>query len=497
MIKILIKILIKWSKGINTLTIYKMLKLLLDNFRRTGKSSFSLDDIKDVLKISFVDDDDDKEEVSVPPMIPPPTIPMIPPPTTYKFCKTKWYYGYRKINKEDIYKTIVLRIQKDKVDEFRQLMRVDDRQPFNHYDTKSKHTTEFDMSDCPPMTDSNDDLYTSHPSIKVIFSKNHLEFDDFRNKLGDIPITHRTKTVWYPKRPEVKKKVGIWTCDDKKCQNSYPIYIPSFKRADTMFTVKSLLSLDIDNFYIVIRPIDEEIETYTTAMKRLDLSIDKLLIVPQTYIDDQEEKGNFNSIPQRNYGYQHSIDNNYTHHWCLDDNIKGFFRREKGTKLPFIKTAYPFYFVEQYLQRYSNVYLSSLQYSHLVPADGSRSIIIKNSKVYSCILIKNDNDIMWRGKYNEDIVLTLDTLSKGRGTMTFQNFLCGKMSTGSMKGGNSNIYDGDGQSKKVDELMGVYPQYTKKIEKYGHPHHQVDYTPFKDVDLGYKSVKLNLPTLEL
>ena len=191
-----------------------MLKLLLDNFRKTGKTSFSISDIKDVLKLSFVDDDYDKEEVSVPPMITPPTIPMtpphlIPPPTNYKFCKMMWYYGYRKIDKEDIYKTIILRIKKDKVDEFRQLMRVDDRQPFNHYDPKSKEHTEFDMSDCPPMIDCNDDLYTSHPSIKVIFSKHHLEFDDFRKKLG-IPINHKTKTVWYPKRPDVEKQEGQW-----------------------------------------------------------------------------------------------------------------------------------------------------------------------------------------------------------------------------------------------------------------------------------------------
>lgn len=475
-----------------------MLKLLLDNFRKTGKTSFSINDIKDVLRISFVDDVE--EEVPTPPthMLSPPILMTpphpIPPPTTYNFCKTMWYYGYRKLKKEDIYKTIILRIHKDKVDEFRQLMRVDDRQPFNHYDPKSREHAEFDLSDCPQMTNCSEDIYTSHPSIKVIFSKHHLEFDDFRKKLG-IPINHKTKTVWYPKRPDVEKQEGQWKCDTE-CQNKYPIYIPSFKRSDSMYTVKSLLGLGINNFYVIIRPLKDEVEKYTKAMRELGCS-DKLLIVPNDYIDDQESRGNFNSIPQRNYGYQHSIDNNHTHHWCLDDNIKGFFRREKGTKLPFINTPYPFVFVEQYLQRYTNVYLSSLQYSHLVPASGSRTIIVKNSKVYSCILIKNNNNIMWRGSYNEDIVLTLDTLAKGRGTMTFQNFLCGKMTTGSMKGGNSTIYDGDGQSKKIDELLSVYPQYTKKIQKYGHPHHQVDYTSFKDIDLGYISVPLDLPTLYL
>jgi len=462
-----------------------MLALLLRNFKKTGKKQFSIDDIKEILKLSFVDDTQQNDTE---------TKMNIQVTNNYNFLKTVWYYGYKKLNKNDIFKTVVLRIQQNYIDQFRNLLSIDQRQQFNHYDTKPKNNSEFDLSDCPPMDGSDEDIYSSHPSIKVCFA-NLEEFDDFRNKLGDRSITHKTKTVWYPDRPTNNTYSGKWICNTK-CENKYPIYIPSFKRSDSMHTVKSLLDLDIDNFYVVIRPIKEEITKYTSTMEMLGCS-NKLLIVPQKYIDDQEKIGNFNSIPQRNYAYQHSKDNNHTHHWCLDDNIKGFYRRHKGVKLPFTKTAYPFTFVEQYIQRYTNIYLASLQYSHLVPANGNRNIIIVNSKVYSCILIKNDNNIMWKGSYNEDIILTLDTLTQGKATMTFQNFLCGKLSTGSTKGGNQDIYSSDGQTKKIDALMHQYPQYTKKIQKYGHPHHQVDYTSFKNIDLGYKKTKLTLPELHL
>ena len=47
--------------------------------------------------------------------------------------------------------------------------------------------------------------------------------------------------------------------------------------------------------------------------------------------------------------------------------------------------------------------------------------------------------------------------------MTFENVLCGKMSTGSVTGGNENIYAGDGQFKKVEFLISIYPEYVKQI----------------------------------
>jgi len=412
--------------------------------------------------------------------------------TTYKFFKTKWYYGMKSLKKDDISRTITLRIDKNYIQEFRDKFNIDDRQEFS-YDKGQKDDTEFDISDCPSHK-NDDDIYVKNPNIKVIF-KNKDEVDDFSKKF-DKPITDKARTVWYPKQVLSKKypKNSYWTTE-VECVNQYPIYIVSYKRSDKLQTVKSLLYCGVKNFYIVIKNDKTEIENYTKSLKELGVE-DKLLIVPDDFSEDEEKIGDLNSIPQRNFSYIHSVENGDKYHWCLDDNIKDFFRREDGQKTK-MKTGFMFYFVEEFMKRYTNVNLSSLQYNHLVPAGGYRGMIVKNSKVYSCILIKNSNNIMWRGSYNEDIILTLDTLLENKGTMTFQNFLCGKQSTGTTKGGNQDIYKSDGQQKKIDFLMSVHPKYTKEIIKYGHPHHQVNYKPFKDNDLGYTPIKLNFPELIL
>lgn len=451
---------------------------LIKTFAQTNKTDFSLDEITRILKDYFGEEDKEDNRNS------------------YKFLKTKWYYGYKSISEKSVYKTIILRIVNEYVDDFRKKLNIDDRQLFNHYDGCKKNKSEYDLEGCPVYESNDNDIYVVNPSIKVVFSSEY-EFNDFCKKLNDIKITNKTKTVWYPRRPNVDTNdIGYWTTQ-KKCNNIYPIYIPSYKRADNMLTVKSLLDLDINNFFVVIKPDLEEVKSYRESMKKLNI-LDKLIIVPIEYINEQADKGNYNSIPQRNYAYDHSICKGFSHHWCLDDNIKNFYRRHNGKKLPIKNTAYPFLFIEKFCQRYTNVNLASMQYSHLCPANGSRNMIIKNSKVYSCILIKNNNNIKWRGSYNEDIVLTLDTLLKNKSTLTFQNFLCGKQSTGSIKGGNSDIYKDDGQTKKINELLKTHPKYVTKIIKYGHDHHQVNYEPFKNIELGHqKNIELNLPELIL
>ena len=462
---------------------------LIKTFAQTNKSHFSIDEIKKLLKDYFKEEDDNLF-----------TAQKSSCRDSYKFLKTKWYYGYKNLPTKDVFKHITLRILHTQVASCRDVLDIDERQKFNNYDKLNvTDDTEFDLTGCPSYTADSDDIYVINPSIKVVFA-NMDEFNDFRQRLSSnnkgLKITDKTKTVWFPSRPVDTKNGNKWIAM-RECANEYPIYIPSYKRSACMLTVKSLLELNINNFYVVIKPLTDEIDSYTLSMEKLCI-LDKLLIVPQNFINEEEAQGNYNSIPQRNYAYNHSRQNGFTHHWCLDDNIAGFFRREQGAKLPVIGTAYPFYFIEKYMSRYENVNLASMQYSHLCPANGSRNMIIKNSKVYSCILIKNSNNIPWRGSYNEDIVLTLDTLVQKKATLTFQNFLCGKKSTGQTKGGNTDAYSGDGQTKKINELLSKYPEYVEKIVKFGHDHHKVNYAPFKNIDLGYrKDIDLNLPELKL
>ena len=61
-----------------------------------------------------------------------------------------------------------------------------------------------------------------------------------------------------------------------------------------------------------------------------------------------------------------------------------------------------------------------------------------NSRCYSCNLILNDAPFRWRGRYNEDTILSLDMLHKRCCTILFYEWCMSKARTRTMKGGNTD-----------------------------------------------------------
>jgi len=103
-----------------------------------------------------------------------------------------------------------------------------------------------------------------------------------------------------------------------------------------------------------------------------------------------------------------------------------------------------------------------------------------NTRIYSCILIKNDLSFRWRGRYNEDTDLSLRVLKSGWCTILVQAFICKKVATMRMKGGNTDeLYQGDGRLKMALSLQRQHPDVIKITRKWGRWQHQVDYRPFK------------------
>jgi len=135
-----------------------------------------------------------------------------------------------------------------------------------------------------------------------------------------------------------------------------------------------------------------------------------------------------------------------------------------------------------------------------VPAtEPGRGQFIKNTRVYSCILINNELldtrlEERWRGTYNEDTDLSLRVLSTGDlCTVNFNMLLSGKQTTGTMRGGNTDtIYEGgtnSGYQKKFDELKknwGKIVTLTNNWHKDGRPHHHIAYTKLFKQDLILK-----------
>jgi hypothetical protein len=116
-----------------------------------------------------------------------------------------------------------------------------------------------------------------------------------------------------------------------------------------------------------------------------------------------------------------------------------------------------------------------------------------NTRIYSCILIKNDIPYRWRGRYNEDTDLSIRVLKDGWCTILFNAFLAGKVTTMRMNGGNTDtLYADDGRKKMAESLAQQHPDVAKVVWKFGRWHHQVDYRPFKNNQL-VKKQGLNIP----
>jgi hypothetical protein len=135
---------------------------------------------------------------------------------------------------------------------------------------------------------------------------------------------------------------------------------------------------------------------------------------------------------------------------------------------------------EDFTDRYENVALSGLQYRFFIPDISCRPAIAFNTRIYSCILIKNDIPYRWRGRYNEDTDLSIRALKDGWCTILFYAFLQEKQATMTMKGGNSDeLYVEDGRLQMAQSLKDQHPDITTIKQRWGRWQHVVNYRGFR------------------
>jgi len=256
----------------------------------------------------------------------------------------------------------------------------------------------------------------------------------------------------------------------------FPIYVVSKGRWDTRFTMKALEKMKVP-YYVIIDK--NEYKEYAKVIDK-----EKLLIEPKKYKeqydmfwkDDIKTTGPGSS---RNFAWEHSMKNGFKWHWVMDDNIRKFFRLNRNWKLPvadgtILKAA------EDFTLRYNNVAISGLNYHSFCPAHQHYPPFIINTRIYSCLLIRNDIPYRWRGRYNEDTDLSLRVLKDGWCTIQFNAFLQGKLPTQELKGGNTDqFYALEGTYKKSKMLYEMHPDVVRMVWKFGRCHHHVDYRPFK------------------
>lgn len=252
---------------------------------------------------------------------------------------------------------------------------------------------------------------------------------------------------------------------------NYPVYIISKGRWDKRLTVRALSEIGVD-YKIVIEP--QEYEQYSAVIAK-----ENILTLPFSNLGQ-------GSIPARNWVWEHSILNGDLRHWILDDNI-GSFRRLNNNLQIKVSDGTIFKCAEDFVDRYENVALAGFQYDYFLPSKYWFPPVLFNTRIYSCILIKNDIPFRWRGKYNEDTDLSLRVLKSGLCTVLFNAFIQEKKETLSMTGGNSEIYKNDGRLLMAKSLVEQHPDVARVTFKYGRSQHHVNYKPFKGNILKRKS----------
>jgi hypothetical protein len=276
---------------------------------------------------------------------------------------------------------------------------------------------------------------------------------------------------------------GILCHDDTWMNPSFPIYVVSKGRWNSRLTIKAL-----ERMRVPYRVVVEEQEY---AQYAWEISPDNILILPIRYKDDYDtfwprgEDNKTGSGAARNFCWDHSIESGANWHWVIDDNIDGFFRLNRNTKL-IVDTGAIFAAAEDFVTRYENVPLAGFNYCKFCKSEDAAPPFIRNTRVYSCLLIRNDLPLRWRGLYNEDVDLSLRVLKSGYCTIQFNAFLCEKLTTQKMSGGNTDELYTEGTLKKSQMLAEMHPDVARVVWKFDRWHHQVDYGQFKRNQLRFR-----------
>lgn len=304
----------------------------------------------------------------------------------------------------------------------------------------------------------------SWQSITVHFAS--LEDREAFSKLIKQKINHKTRSIWHP-----KAEIGRFA--DKRWVSSvsvnprYPVYIISKGRWKKRQTAKALEAIKVP-YHIVVEP--QEYKHYAAV-----IDPKKILQLPK------EGYGGGCSIPARNWVWKHAKNRGAERHWILDDNIQGFYRLNNNLKVP-VESGSIFRAAEDFTDRYENVALSGFNYFMFAPRKTKPLPYTLNTRIYSCILIRNDIPYEWRGRYNEDTDLSLRALKDGWCTILFNVFLAFKETTMTQTGGNTeSLYVGvpDGRLEMAKSLKKQHPEHVHITWKWDRWQHHVDYSVFK------------------
>ena len=290
-------------------------------------------------------------------------------------------------------------------------------------------------------------------------------------------ITDKTKSIWFPFKSHwggVKEKyTSKWDLHPR-----YPVYIVSKGRPTNGLTWKALDTMRVD-YYIVCEEFElEEYKKHTNAKECLTL--------PQKYLDEYDtcdDLGDSRSKgpgAARNFCIDHSKVNGFKRHWVMDDNLDAFHYLTNNEKLE-VESPNTLSACEDFVDRYTNIPVAGMNYYSFCKKTDAVPPLKFNTRIYSCLLIENNSGYRWRGRYNEDTDLSLRVLKDGKCTVQFNAFLCGKVTTQRMRGGNSKeFYDEEGTLPKSKMIEDLHPDVAKVVWRFNRWHHHVNYNVYSE-----------------
>jgi len=271
----------------------------------------------------------------------------------------------------------------------------------------------------------------------------------------------------------------------------HPVYIISKGRSESMLTSRSLARMKVPH-YIAIEPQDEDL--YEEALDKFKIRpYVTLLVAPFSNHGDGPGRA-------RNWCWDHSISLGAEKHWVLDDNIADFYRLHKNKRVR-VESGAIFRAAEDFVDRYENVPIAGFQYRFFIAPNSKYPPYVKNTRIYSTLLIDNKCKHRWRGRYNEDTDICLQVLKDGDCTIQFNAFLQGKAATQTVKGGNTEEFyhkegaeegkwienvNSEGTRNKSQMLVDLHPDVARMVWRYKRWHHYVDYSSFKKNELRLK-----------
>jgi hypothetical protein len=317
-------------------------------------------------------------------------------------------------------------------------------------------------------------------SIRVHFAS-MADLDAFEAFVGQyIQRKQRTAAVWYPKMGVAGGADKRYVATERR-DPTYPIYIVSKGRATNQMTSKALDRIGVPH-YVVVE--GEQLAEYEAGKHPLASMLVLDPAFKREYQQLTDEPGSTGPGPARNFAWEHSIGLGAKRHWVMDDNIWQFNRRNHNVRVP-LWCGNGFTAMEEFCDRYTNVAMAGPNYFMFAVRKAVAAPFYLNTRIYSCNLILNSVPQRWRGRYNEDTILSLDMLKAGWCTIQFNAFLQYKMVTQTQKGGNTaEFYAREGTAKKSQMLVDTHPDVSRLAKRFRdangekRDHHVVDYKPF-------------------